>query len=61
VPLSARGDAAPAAVENLISYTLPDDAPIHTIIGATTVQGPRIPVDPSTPTVVKPRCVGQVG
>jgi len=31
------------AVDNKISYTLPDDAPFRTLVGATTVQGPRAP------------------
>jgi len=53
VPLPAQSGAAPATVDNQISYTLPDDAPFRTIIGATTVQA-RVPVDTSTPAVIKP-------
>lgn len=52
VPLPAQ-NAAPAAVGTDISYTLPGDAPFRTIIGATTVRAPRVPVDTSTLTVIK--------
>ncbi len=52
--LLPSGGAAPAAVDNQITYTVPDDAPFRTIIGATTVRGPRVPVDTSAPTVIKP-------
>jgi hypothetical protein len=45
------GGAAPAAVDNQISYEVPGDAPFRTIIGATTVRGPRVPVDASAPTL----------
>ena len=54
VTLPAQSGAVPSAVGNQISYSLPDDAPFRTIIGATTVNGPRVQVDTSTPTVIKP-------
>ncbi len=48
------------AVDNKISYTLPEDAPFRTLVGATTVQGPRVPVDASAP-IVKPPLRGPGG
>ena len=43
VPLPAQSGTAPAALGTQINYTLPDSAPFRTIIGATTVRGPRVP------------------
>jgi hypothetical protein len=40
------------AVQNQLTYALRDDAPARTIIGGTTVPGPRIEVDPKPAVVV---------
>lgn len=51
LPLSARF-VPPTSLTNRIVYTIPADAPLRPLIGATTVNVPAVRVDPSPPVLI---------
>ena len=55
IPLATGNtDDVPAAVRNVLTYEIPNDAPLRILIGSTTVEGPIVAVDGSEPVVISP-------